>query len=244
MPTAASAQDVSVEGDGDAGSWGAPADPAAEAAAVAKFQAAARVSLSPIRINTLCPVSTGLNVGIEAETNAICGTPPAAKTLQIAHQTQQTGYWCGPTTVAMASAYAGTNQSQQAIATYIGTTTAGSDRNQVARGLRWVTGEQGYTPITAPNNTVFRGALISTIGKASKPIAVNTHELSGGAHYNGHPNRDIGHFILGVGYHSGGGYGVYNDPAAGLASYPNSSGQFTLLTTTMVTYVDDRGIIA
>lgn len=42
---------------------------------------------------------------------------------------------------------------------------------------------------------------------------MSTVELAGGAHYNGHPNRTIGHWVAAYGYSSNAAIGSFADPS-------------------------------
>ena len=71
---------------------------------------------------------------------------------------------------------------------------------------------------------------------------MNTVEFEGGAHYNGHPNRTIGHWIVGYGYGSSGATSWYNDPAT--SYYPNASATFQADTASFSnTYLQSNGIM-
>lgn len=254
LPTAAFAADGDdVHGDTGA-SWG-PRDAAGEARLAQLHAEATNTGASP---NSVCPfVATHLtqteSVTPEASSRLLVmaasscpGIPPVSRSLGIAWQQQTTGYWCGPTTVAMASTYFGTNKTQAQVASHIGTTTAGSDRAQVANGMNWVGNRTTYTPISAPSAQGITDSLRADIGLGGVPVAVNTHETATASdHYNNHPNRDIGHFVLAVGYVSGGQTVTINDPAAGLSSgYQNSASQFSITAASLATFVNDRGIVA
>lgn len=238
---------------GDTGaSWG-PNDAAAKAR-IAQLTAAASGGLTT---NGVCPFSvtpdarpatSTASLATASITPASCpGIPPVTRTLPVGWQQQATTYWCGPATVAMASSYYGTGRSQTSVASYIGTTTAGSDRNQVARGMNWVSNKTTYTPISAPSGATITAALRADIGLGGAPVAVNTHETSNVLdHYNNHPNRatGIGHFVLAIGYTNGGQTVLINDPASGLKGYEKSAQQFWISAGSLATFVNDRGIVA
>ncbi|PJI94662.1 C39 family peptidase [Luteimicrobium subarcticum] len=159
-------------------------------------------------------------------------------------QQQKTGYWCGPTSVAIASKYFHTNKTQAEVAAKIKTTTAGSDRLQVRNGMRWVAGSRGsqYEAISAPSATELKAIIRADIGGYHIPVVINTHEVK--THYNNHPNRDIGHFVIAVGYRNGGSTVTIVDPAAGLAGgYEKSAKTFDISVSDLSLRADDRGVV-
>jgi hypothetical protein len=201
---------------------------------------------APIGVATTSPA--GVEAGATVAPLSTCvSTIPATKTLSVTWQQQKYGFWCGPTTVSMASYYFGTKKTQAQAASYIGTTKAGSDRLQVAKGMKWASGSRkiGYTQIAAPSASKITSILRADIGKNAAPVAVNTHEIAGGSHYNKHPNRSIGHFTLAYGYTSGGQTAKIADPAAGLkGGYENSAKKFPISASALAGFVDDRGVVA
>ncbi|GAA4839344.1 hypothetical protein GCM10023221_16150 [Luteimicrobium xylanilyticum] len=260
-PSAAFAADSGDTGtvvNGDTGeSWG-PIDAAGQARLAELVAEDTGVGGVSTMSTTPCANSAPIGAATTSPTEVEAGTAvtplstcvhtiPATKTLSVKWQQQKKGYWCGPTTVSMASYYFGTKKTQAQVASYIGTTKAGSDRLQVAKGMKWASGSRkiGYTQIAAPNASKITSILRADIGKNVAPVAVNTHEIAGGSHYNKHPNRTIGHFILAYGYTSGGQTAKIADPAAGLSGgYASAAEKFSISASTLAGFVDDRGVVA
>lgn len=192
------------------------------------------------RLAAACPTLAGAP-GVAA---ACAPAIPSARSLSVTWQQQKTGYWCGPATVAMASGYFKNPKSQADVAKKIGTTTAGSDRLQVRNGLKWVSGV-AYEAISAPSAEQLMVIFRANIGRNGHPFAVNTREEARDRHYNMHPNRGIGHFVLATGYTNEGRTGRMHDPAAGLkGGYENSAKTFTLSVTDIAFFTAKRGVVA
>lgn len=181
-------------------------------------------------------------------------TPPNNKLLIIAHAAQEKGYWCGPASAYMMLKYlgystsryngVGLSQTNLASATYLGTTTDGTPwtGKGMANGInKWMQATY-YVQLQTPSLAVVRGAFTSTINGAGQPVAADTVEFQGGTHYNGHPDRTIGHWIVGYGYANLGTQTYWLDPAT--SYYPNASKTFTAQTADFMVYLQSNGIMS
>jgi hypothetical protein len=57
-----------------------------------------------------------------------------------------------------------------------------------------------YTNQETPTKAQFESNIWYTIGAKGYPVAVDSLETVGGYHYNNHPNRQLGHWIVAYGY--------------------------------------------
>jgi len=104
---------------------------------------------------------------------------------------------------------------------------------------RW-RGRNDYVQVNAPSaallNTVFR----QSIGAQGMPFAADTVEFAGGAHFNGHPNRTIGHWITAYGYSSSGAVGLWADSSTTL--FPAAKRTFSYNTVSFSKFLQSNGI--
>jgi hypothetical protein len=85
---------------------------------------------------------------------------------------QLRSYWCGPASIQTALSAFNINPSQQQIATYLGTTTKGSDFTRVDDALRYFSG-RWYTYATVWSTSGLRKRIEWGIGKAKRPSIVD-----------------------------------------------------------------------
>lgn len=136
------------------------------------------------------------------------------------------------------------SQTNVASATYLGTTSS-SGTTWVSKGMqtgtnKWMQ-QSNYVQVQSPSASTVRGAFTLTIGASGQPLAADTVEWAGGAHYNGHPDRTIGHWIVGYGYADLGVSTRWLDPATSV--YPGASQTFTVNTDSFVSFLQSNGIM-
>ena len=176
-----------------------------------------------------------------------------SRSLNVTHFAQEKSYWCGPASARMmlnylnypTSRYDGVALSQTNLAssTYLGTTTSGTTWTSkgMSSGInKWMQGNS-YTQVQSPSAATVRGAFTMTIDSARQPVAADTVEWQGGLHYNGHPDRTIGHWIVGYGYNNLGAQTKWMDPAT--SYYPNASATFQVETTDFLVFLQSNGIM-
>lgn len=172
---------------------------------------------------------------------------PAARTLLVAHQAQINGYYCGPATASMIAKYKGKSYSQATLATssYLKTDANGATRwalNVMAPTLNKIVGTTEYQKIQSPTLASLKASFVHDIGQYYLPVAVDTYEYAGGAHYNGHPNKNIGHWIVGKGYSGSGSTLFFADPATSVWDGVNAS--FSMTASSFHPFVTTNGIVA
>lgn len=176
--------------------------------------------------------------------------PPAARTLLVAHQVQNNGYYCGPATASMIAKYKGKNYSQATLATssYLKTDANGATRwalNVMAPTLNKIVGTTEYQKIQSPTLAILKASFVHDIGQFYLPVAVDTYEYMDGAHYNGHPtNRNIGHWIVGKGYTGSGSTLSFADPATKVWAGASVNASFSMAASGFHQFVTTNGIVA
>lgn len=167
-------------------------------------------------------------------------TPATATYALVIWQRQERNYWCGPGTIrmgvsAMKRPFGQNLPSQQAIANYVGTTGAGTNRYQVRNGLNHFLNTTKYkvynvssTMTTAQINTLWaniKGNLYH--GGPSHTVAVNIVLERGGVRPPGYApvTRTIDHWILVTGWWNkdGQNYVEIHDPASGMAGFSRNA---------------------
>lgn len=144
------------------------------------------------------------------------------------HYTQITNYYCGPAVVSEFSATvpgsSPYNLDQNTVASYMGTTSGGTNYQQETNGLNHFVGIPDYgrvfygmawmsDPPTAAQQQAFINNLSADVA-VSSPIAGLAYEVAGGPHLVGHPvNQTIGHWIEIGGYNTGTSQVWYADSA-------------------------------
>ena len=201
--------------------------------------------------------------GAGSQLNSTNGTQSAAATLAVpvnrilgvVQVGQKTPVFCGPASGYMIIRYlhgagfrsrfdrSAPGQAGLANANHMATTknrvTAWATGRYVTGVNRW-RGVKDYVQVNAPSasllNTVFR----RSIGAQGMPFAADTVEFVNGPHYNGHPNRLIGHWITAYGYTSSGAVGRWADPST--TSFPRASRTFSYNTKTFSRFLQSNGI--
>lgn len=142
---------------------------------------------------------------------------PTLRTLNVVHQAQSNGFYCGPATASMIVRFKGKTHSQKTLAgeSYLQTDRRGASpwaSNRMAPTLNSVIGTSRYNAVATPSLATLKGAFVNSVN-ALYPLAVGTVEMVGYA-YNGHPkNQLIGHWIVGRGYNDSGNNLSFADPA-------------------------------
>ncbi len=195
---------------------------------------------------------TSMSVTTSAATALVA---PASRTLGVVQVGQHNGFFCGPASgyeiirflhgAGFRSRFDGSAPGQAGLgnANHMATT-----KNRVTdwRSGRYVTGvnrwrgRNDYVQVNAPSasllNTVFR----QSIGAQGMPFAADTVEFAGGAHFNGHPNRTIGHWITAYGYSSSGAVGLWADSSTTL--FPAAKRTFSYNTASFSRFLRSNGI--
>jgi hypothetical protein len=203
-----------------------------------------------IRPITLIALVSLVGCGPEGADVSLDGTAeqglsaPSSKTLSIQWQGQQTGYWCGPgsTRIALSSRLA-SPPSQSALASYLPTTTNGTDTIQyVANALNHYEGKTfwGHRAITDPPPQSQIDALQNEIvGTISNGYAMVGNVISGWRP-PGYPGGTIYHYIAIVGYDQNGARARIADPAGQCAagsSWCNVSSQYYVATHDLAVWI-------
>lgn len=170
---------------------------------------------------------------------------------------QNKGYYCGPATGYMVvrylhgagftSRYDGSQPGQAGLAnanhmrTDINGGTSWSSGLFVTGINRW-NGDSYYVQVNRPSASLTKNAILYSIDYWRKPLAADTVEVVNGAHYNGHPNRLIGHWIAGYGYSSTGDVSYWADPSTTV--FPNASPTFSYNTAAFAnSFLQSNGIV-
>ncbi len=184
--------------------------------------------------------------------------PPVSYYMNLTQVGQNTGYYCGPASGYMVllyrhgtgytSRYNGNAPGQANIANtdhmqtdYYGSTDW--SRGQWIRGVNRWEGGTYYTQMNSPDLSTYQWIVSWDVGYMGYPIAVDTVEFVNGNHYNNHPNRLIGHWIVGHGYTSSGASVTYADSSTSLwgASY-GVQPHFTAASSSFIQYVQNNGV--
>ena len=162
-------------------------------------------------------VSTELQVQVAAKSQSLMAPAAATAALQsylinVTQQPQTKFYNCGPAAGAeiittplfasMKSKKDGSTITQAAMgnASHMNTNTLQVTKwadKKFVTGLNAWTGntQHVYAQVNAPSATTMIAAL-TTVMVGGAPVAADTVEFANGSHYNGHPNRLIGHWIM------------------------------------------------
>lgn len=191
------------------------------------------------------------------------GALAAAATSKVASLTsygQSKGFYCGPASGYNILKYGGystgkysgaaysLSQGNLARSAYMNTDAAGATKWSTDRfriGLnRWIYGKDTgfYVSKHAPTASYVTNAIVYDMSFAKpRPFGADTVELAGGKHYNGHPNRTIGHWLTAYGYASSGKTIYFADPS--FSVYANAASKFTATTSSFTTsYLQSNGI--
>ena len=156
---------------------------------------------------------------------------PASRILGVTQVGQHNGFFCGPASgyeiirflhgVGFKSRFDGSAPGQAGLANANHMATTKNRVTDWATG-RYVTGinrwrgRNDYVQVHAPSASLLKSVFTNSIGVSGMPFAGDTVEFAGGAHFNGHPNRTIGHWITAYGYSSSGAVGRWADSSTTL----------------------------
>jgi len=140
------------------------------------------------------------------------------RVLDIQWQGQQTGYWCGPGATRMAlSARMMNPPSQQELASYLGTTTDGTDNIGLVAGalnhylgVSFYQSKDMYDPPTAAQQDGLKHDILVRIGDQGYPLVAN---VVSGWRPSGYPSGTIYHYVAIIGYDQDGDRVLVADPA-------------------------------
>jgi hypothetical protein len=180
---------------------------------------------------------------------------PVSRVLGVAQVGQHTGFFCGPASgyeiirylhgIGFTSRYdhSAPGQAGLANANHMGTSanhvTAWATGRYVTGVNRW-RGVNDYVQVHAPSPVLLKSVFTSSIGLHRMPFAADTVEFAGGPHYNGHPNRTIGHWITAYGYSSAGAVGLWADSST--TSFPSAHRTFSYNTSSFSGFLQSNGI--
>lgn len=175
--------------------------------------------------------------------------PPTSRTFVMSHQQQTKGYYCGPATAAMIAKYKGKTYSQATLAgnDYLKTDANGATKwalKVMAPTLNKIVGTTEYQQIQSPTLASLKASFVNNIGGNYLPVAIDTYEYQGGAHYNKHPDKNIGHWIVGHGYSGSGSTLAFHDPAQGVWSGATIPETFSYSASGFHQWVTTNGIVA
>lgn len=204
--------------------------------------------LNPAGVDEALSVVEKRQAGETVSLNLVIASsdPVAIKNLGVVHQTQANRYYCGPATASMIVKYKGQNKSQTFLAgrNYLYTEQHGATRWQDKRmhtTLNKVLSITRYAPVQSPSTATLKNAFFGSI-VANYPLAVSAVEFKNGAHYNGHPNQKIGHWLVGSGFSNWGNTIRMHDPAAP-DPFPNAQRVFVHTTSGFQKFVQTNGIV-
>jgi hypothetical protein len=183
-------------------------------------------------------VSTELQAQVAAKSQSLMAPAATASAIQsslinVTQQPQIKGYYCGPAAGAeiITTPLFGSMKSKKDGSAISQTTMANSNHMKTdatgltdwgsrnfANGLNAWTGntKHVYAQVSAPSAATMVAAL-TTVTIGGVPVAADTVEFANGSHYNNHPNRLIGHWI--ITYY----YGNYGATVGWVDSTANSS---------------------
>lgn len=173
---------------------------------------------------------------------------PAAKSLAISWQGQQTGYWCGPGSTRIAlTAKMASPPSQTTLANYMGTTTNGTDhiglpKNALNKYLN-TTAYQTRTisdPPTAAQREALKQSLVASVTNGYALVA----NVVSGWRPPGYPGGTIYHYVAVVGYDQGGERALIADPAGKCAAgsrWCNVPSTYWVSLSNLATWIGGKG---
>jgi len=178
--------------------------------------------------------------------------PPAKKVLDVIWQGQQTGYWCGPgsTRMALTTRMGGAAPTQQTLATYLGTTTDGTDDISLVRGalnhylsIDFYEAKYLPDPPSQAERDLLKNDIVYDISRGY-PIVAN---VVSGWRPPGYPGGTIYHYVAVVGYDQSGELVLIADPAgdgAGGASWTSVPRTYWISVEDLGTWIGGKGYTA
>ena len=201
--------------------------------------------------------SPGIQAKPMSATQAVAVAPaaPASRVLGVTQVGQHNGFFCGPASgyeiirflhgVGFKSRFDGSAPGQAGLANASHMATTKNRVTDWATG-RYVTGinrwrgRNDYVQVHAPSASLLKSVFTNSIGVSGMPFAGDTVEFAGGAHFNGHPNRTIGHWITAYGYSSSGAVGRWADSSTTL--FPAAARTFSYNTSSFSRFLQSNGI--
>lgn len=184
-------------------------------------------------------------------------TPSSSFLSDVHADGQVNGYYCGPATglgmiktmlgSGYHSRYDGSLPYQVNMASdshmmtdYHGNTDWG--RKQWIRGVnRWMGGSL-YVQSQSPTAQTIGNVVRFNVWYKGYGVGVSTVENEGLAHYNGHPDRTIGHWVWSYGYSGDGSYIHSADPSHTLTTFPDAQPRFSIGRSSLKVFTDPHGI--
>ena len=180
---------------------------------------------------------------------------PVSKSLGVVQVGQEKSFYCGPAAgyeiirylhgAGFTSRYNGNALTQNNLAnpdhmdTLARQVTDWSSGKYVFGLNRW-RGNGYYVQVHAPSASLLTAVFTNSINWNGMPFSGDTVEFLNGPHYNGHPNRLIGHWITAYAYTSSGASGNWADSST--TYYPNAARYFPYNTSSFSTFLQSNGI--
>ncbi|MGZ3421393.1 MAG: C39 family peptidase [Polyangiales bacterium] len=199
------------------------------------------------------PDDAGAVADTRVADTSVVDVAPAAPTkvvLTVTWKGQETGYWCGPgsTRMALSTRMSSTAlPSQTTLASYLGTTTAGTDNiGLVAGALNHYLGTTRYKsvdindPPTTAQHTHLKTDIVDLITEGW-PLVAN---VISGWRPPGYPSGTIYHYIAIVGFDEGGEKVLIADPAgdgAGGSSWSAVPRTYWVSLSNLATWIGGKG---
>ncbi|MDB4969957.1 MAG: lysis protein [Myxococcales bacterium] len=221
-----------------------PSQPAGDLADLANGD----VSSSP----DLAPSAGAADLGTPASHDlANPPPPPTKKVLNVTWQGQQTGYWCGPGSTRMAlSTRLASPPTQQTLASYMGTTTNGTDDVSLVRGAlnhyfatSFFQAKYMADPPPQSERDLLKHDVVYDIDHGY-PLVAN---VVSGWRPPGYPGGTIYHYVAVVGYDQSGDRVLIADPAgdgAGGSSWSNVPRTYWISVYDLGTWIGGKGYTA
>lgn len=182
-----------------------------------------------------------------ASVSQALGSAPPAKTVAVQWQGQQTGYWCGPGSTRIALSARISPPSQTTLASYLGTTTNGTNHiGLVASALNHYLGVGFYgsasisEPPTQAQRDAFKQELVGTLSNGYAMVG----NVVSGWRPPGYPSGTIYHYVAIVGYDQDGARALIADPAAQCAagsSWCNVPATYWVTTSDLAVWIGGKG---
>jgi peptidase C39-like protein len=176
--------------------------------------------------------------------------PPVKRVLEVSWQGQATYYWCGPASTRMALSTRIAPPSQQTLASYLGTTTDGTDDISLVRdalnhylGTTWFEAKYLPDPPSQAERDRLKYDIVYNIDHGY-PLVAN---VVSGWRPPGYPGGTIYHYVAIVGYDASGDKVLIADPAgngAGGTSWSNVPATYWISTYDLGTWIGGKGYTA
>jgi hypothetical protein len=199
-------------------------------------------------------LSSTVAPGVAASTD-LAAAFPTARSLGVVQVGQNKSYYCGPASgyeiirylhgAGFTSRFDRTSPGQAGLANvnhmetdkYAKTDWARADWT---RGVNRWRGVNWYVQVHAPSGSLLKSVAAQSIGGNGMPFSGDTVEYQGGSHYNGHPDRTIGHWITAYAYSSSGSSISWADSST--TSFPRASRYFSYSASSFASFLQGNGI--